>query len=148
MLAGRPAAGAGLATAGAAAGPAIAGAAAGPGSAAGLALTAPELLVAPVPPGAPVRPGFPAHVGLSGPDRARGGWPDGTPGNTNGLWLDGAPVRVGPGCPAGTDAGPARPAALVELRAPADASRDFSFVTAQWARRWPSEHVVTAVKRG
>src|SRR5918993_66195 len=37
---------------------------------------------------------------------------------------------------------------LLELRAPADPARDFPFVTAEWARRWPSEHVFTAVKRG
>jgi SAM-dependent methyltransferase len=36
---------------------------------------------------------------------------------------------------------------LHELRAPADATRDFSFVTADWARRWPSEHVFVARKR-
>ena len=27
-------------------------------------------------------------------------------------------------------------------------TRDFPFVTAEWARRWPSEHVFKAVKRG
>jgi SAM-dependent methyltransferase len=37
---------------------------------------------------------------------------------------------------------------LIELQAPADADRDFSYVTAEWARRWPSEHVFKAVKRG
>jgi hypothetical protein len=37
---------------------------------------------------------------------------------------------------------------LLELGAPADATRDWSFVTAEWARRWPSEHVWKAVKRG
>jgi SAM-dependent methyltransferase len=36
---------------------------------------------------------------------------------------------------------------LVELRAPADADRDLDYVTAAWARRWPSEHVIKAVKR-
>src|SRR5215207_3298814 len=37
---------------------------------------------------------------------------------------------------------------LLELQAPPDATRDFDYVTAQWSRRWPSEHVVKAVKRG
>lgn len=37
--------------------------------------------------------------------------------------------------------------ALHELQAPPDADRDFSFVTADWARRWPSEHVFVAGKR-
>jgi SAM-dependent methyltransferase len=37
---------------------------------------------------------------------------------------------------------------LIELQAPADADRDFSYVSAEWARRWPSEHVFKAVKRG
>jgi SAM-dependent methyltransferase len=37
---------------------------------------------------------------------------------------------------------------LLELQAPPDAGRDFSFVSADWARRWPSEHVLKAVKRG
>ena len=36
---------------------------------------------------------------------------------------------------------------LLELQAPPDATRDFSYVTAAWARRWPSEHVFKAVKR-
>ena len=36
---------------------------------------------------------------------------------------------------------------LLELRAPADATRDFDSVTARWARRWPAEHVVKAVRR-
>ena len=36
---------------------------------------------------------------------------------------------------------------LLELRAPAEATRDFDFVTAAWARRWPSEHVIKALKR-
>jgi SAM-dependent methyltransferase len=36
---------------------------------------------------------------------------------------------------------------LLELQAPPDAVRDFDFVTADWAKRWPSEHVITAVKR-
>jgi SAM-dependent methyltransferase len=36
---------------------------------------------------------------------------------------------------------------LIELQAPADAARDFSFMTADWAKRWPSEHVFKAVKR-
>lgn len=36
---------------------------------------------------------------------------------------------------------------LLELQAPADAATDFSFVTAEWARRWPSEHVFKVVKR-
>jgi SAM-dependent methyltransferase len=36
---------------------------------------------------------------------------------------------------------------LLELRAPADATRDFDYVTAEWAKRWPSEHVFKAVKR-
>jgi SAM-dependent methyltransferase len=38
--------------------------------------------------------------------------------------------------------------ALHELAAPPDASRDFDWVTADWARRWPSEHVFVATKRG
>ena len=37
---------------------------------------------------------------------------------------------------------------LLELQAPADASKDLWFVTAAWARRWPSEHVWKLVKRG
>ncbi|HST66681.1 MAG TPA: methyltransferase domain-containing protein, partial [Mycobacteriales bacterium] len=37
---------------------------------------------------------------------------------------------------------------LIELQAPADATRDVDFVTADWARRWPSEHVFKVVKRG
>jgi hypothetical protein len=37
---------------------------------------------------------------------------------------------------------------LLEPGAPADATRDWPFVTAEWARRWPSEHVWKAVKRG
>ena len=37
---------------------------------------------------------------------------------------------------------------LIELQAPAQAGRDFDFVTADWAKRWPSEHVIKAVKRG
>lgn len=36
---------------------------------------------------------------------------------------------------------------LLELRAPADATHEVDFVTVQWARRWPSEHVFKAVKR-
>ena len=36
---------------------------------------------------------------------------------------------------------------FLELQAPADASRDFSFVAAAWSKRWPSEHVFKAVKR-
>ena len=36
---------------------------------------------------------------------------------------------------------------LLELRAPAAPARDFPFVTAEWARRWPSEHVFKAVKQ-
>ncbi len=36
---------------------------------------------------------------------------------------------------------------LLELQAPADADRDFDFVAADWAKRWPSEHVFKAVKR-
>ncbi len=36
---------------------------------------------------------------------------------------------------------------LVELRAPASATMSFSFVTAEWARRWPSEEVWVARKR-
>lgn len=36
---------------------------------------------------------------------------------------------------------------LLELQAPADATRDFDFVAADWAKRWPSEHVIKAVKR-
>lgn len=101
-----------------------------------------ETLTAAVPAGTAVRPGFPVeYVGLSwpdgsrpgwgagrpgssnaGPDGARGGWPDGTAGNTNArpgraggahLLLDGRPVPVVAGCPAGTEtAGPAA-AALV-----------------------------------
>ena len=35
---------------------------------------------------------------------------------------------------------------LVELRPPADASKDYDFVTAGWARRWPSEEVWKARK--
>jgi hypothetical protein len=30
---------------------------------------------------------------------------------------------------------------LTELRPPADATSDYSFVTPEWARRWPSEEV-------
>jgi SAM-dependent methyltransferase len=37
---------------------------------------------------------------------------------------------------------------LLELRAPAGATRDFPYVTAQWAKRWPSEHVFKAVRKG
>ena len=37
---------------------------------------------------------------------------------------------------------------LLELQAPAGATRDFDFVAADWAKRWPSEHVFKAVKRG
>jgi SAM-dependent methyltransferase len=37
---------------------------------------------------------------------------------------------------------------LIEIQAPPDATRDFVWVTADWARRWPSEHVFKAVKRG
>jgi SAM-dependent methyltransferase len=36
---------------------------------------------------------------------------------------------------------------LLELQAPAGASRDFDYVTADWAKHWPSEHVFKAVKR-
>jgi SAM-dependent methyltransferase len=36
---------------------------------------------------------------------------------------------------------------LLELRAPADATRDWPFVTAGWAKRWPSEHVFKCVRR-
>ena len=36
---------------------------------------------------------------------------------------------------------------LLELQAPADATRDFDFVTSAWSKRWPSEHVFKAVKR-
>lgn len=35
---------------------------------------------------------------------------------------------------------------LVELRAAADATTDYDFVTAEWARRWPSEEVWKARK--
>ena len=35
---------------------------------------------------------------------------------------------------------------LLELGAPANASRDWSFVTAEWAKRWPSEHVFKCVR--
>lgn len=37
---------------------------------------------------------------------------------------------------------------LVEIQAPADATRDFDYVTAAWAKRWPSEHVWKLHKRG
>lgn len=37
---------------------------------------------------------------------------------------------------------------LVEIQAPPDATRDFDFVTAEWARRWPSEHVFVATRKG
>lgn len=37
---------------------------------------------------------------------------------------------------------------FIELQAPADATRDYDFVTADWAKRWPAEHVFKAVKRG
>ncbi|HEV7657233.1 MAG TPA: class I SAM-dependent methyltransferase [Mycobacteriales bacterium] len=37
---------------------------------------------------------------------------------------------------------------FLELQAPVDGTRDFDYVTAAWARRWPSEHVFKAVKRG
>jgi SAM-dependent methyltransferase len=37
---------------------------------------------------------------------------------------------------------------LVELRPPSDASNDFGYVDAAWARRWPSEEVWKARKRG
>ena len=37
---------------------------------------------------------------------------------------------------------------LIELRAPAEATRDFSYVTAEWAKHWPSGHVFRAVRRG
>jgi SAM-dependent methyltransferase len=37
---------------------------------------------------------------------------------------------------------------LIEIQAPADATRDLSFVTAEWAKRWPSEEVWRARKRG
>jgi len=37
---------------------------------------------------------------------------------------------------------------LIEIQAPADATRDFDFVTADWAKRWPSEHVWKLRKRG
>jgi len=37
---------------------------------------------------------------------------------------------------------------LIELQAPPEATRDFDFVTADWAKRWPSEHVIKAVKPG
>lgn len=37
---------------------------------------------------------------------------------------------------------------LIEIQAPPEATRDFDFVTADWARRWPSEHVFTALRRG
>jgi len=36
---------------------------------------------------------------------------------------------------------------FLELQAPADATRDFDYVTAAWSKRWPSEHVFKAVKR-
>ena len=36
---------------------------------------------------------------------------------------------------------------LLEVQAPPDATRDHDFVTAGWARRWPSEHVFKAVKQ-
>jgi len=37
---------------------------------------------------------------------------------------------------------------LLELQAPPEATKDLSFVTAEWARRWPSEEVWKARKRG
>jgi SAM-dependent methyltransferase len=37
---------------------------------------------------------------------------------------------------------------LVELRPPPEASNDFGYVDAAWARRWPSEEVWKARKRG
>jgi SAM-dependent methyltransferase len=37
---------------------------------------------------------------------------------------------------------------LIELQAPASATTHDSFVTAEWARRWPSEEVWVARKRG
>jgi SAM-dependent methyltransferase len=37
---------------------------------------------------------------------------------------------------------------FIELRAPAEATRDFAHVTAEWAKRWPSEHVFKAIRRG
>ncbi len=37
---------------------------------------------------------------------------------------------------------------LIELQAPPDATRDLDFVTADWARRWPSEHVFLATRTG
>lgn len=37
---------------------------------------------------------------------------------------------------------------LLELQAPAGSEKDLWFVTAAWARRWPSEHVWKLVKRG
>jgi hypothetical protein len=36
---------------------------------------------------------------------------------------------------------------LVELRPPPDATTDYGFVTADWARRWPSEEVWKARRR-
>jgi SAM-dependent methyltransferase len=36
---------------------------------------------------------------------------------------------------------------FLELQAPADATRDFDYVTAAWSKRWPSEHVFKTVKR-
>jgi SAM-dependent methyltransferase len=36
---------------------------------------------------------------------------------------------------------------LVEIQAPADATKDYSYVTAAWAKRWPSEHVWKLAKR-
>ncbi len=37
---------------------------------------------------------------------------------------------------------------LLELQAPPDPPRDFPYVSAAWARRWPSEHVWKLRKRG
>jgi len=36
---------------------------------------------------------------------------------------------------------------LIELRPPADARSDYSFVTVEWARRWPCEEVWRARRR-
>ena len=37
---------------------------------------------------------------------------------------------------------------LIEVRAPEDATTDFGYVTAEWARRWPSEEVWVAHRAG
>ena len=37
---------------------------------------------------------------------------------------------------------------LVELRAPAGATTRYPYVTSEWARKWPSEEVWIARKRG